>query len=226
MNANWLLKFVMGVLVILVYTNPANAAFNAYLKIDGIDGESKDNGFEGWSDILGYNISATNSGSSSGGGGGAGKAILSDMTVKKVVDKSSPLLFGAVVTGKHYKDATIDVKRDTLEAQQVVQWKFEDVLVSSYSTSASTASLLDTLTLNYSKVTYSYYPQKADGSTGTPVMFSWDKKTNKTSITGNIEDLQFVTSLGSPIPEPSSVLILGISLIGIAMHGRRNASHL
>ena len=63
-------------------------AFNAFLKADGIDGESTDSNHKGWIEVLEYQhgVSQQTVGStSSGGGRGAGRADFKEFTVFKDV---------------------------------------------------------------------------------------------------------------------------------------------
>jgi type VI protein secretion system component Hcp len=68
---------------------------------------------------------AANETTSTGGGGGVGRATVADLTIKKVFDACSPILFGAVVDGRHFRSLTL-TQRDgagvvvaTLEMSEV-----------------------------------------------------------------------------------------------------------
>ncbi len=82
-------------------------AVNAYLIIDGRPGPStsKTNAI----DILSFSFGASQTSvvGSSGGEARAGRANLSDLTIMKVVDKTSPLLFDDCVTGNYLKKVDI-----------------------------------------------------------------------------------------------------------------------
>jgi type VI secretion system secreted protein Hcp len=55
-------------------------AFDAFLKLDGIDGESADAKYKGAIEILSFSWGVSNAGShGSGSGGGAGKASFQDL---------------------------------------------------------------------------------------------------------------------------------------------------
>ncbi|MEX2599323.1 MAG: type VI secretion system tube protein TssD [Dehalococcoidia bacterium] len=153
------------------------AAVDYYLKIDGIDGESRDSGHEGEIDVFSWSWGASHSGATHTGGGGAGKANFQDITVTKHVDKATPKLMEAIATGKHIPEVVLTV-RDTdgdgrADAYLVITMK--NVLVSSVSTGGEGDREVpsETLSLNYEeiKVTYS----EADGST---TEFSWNVATN------------------------------------------------
>jgi type VI secretion system secreted protein Hcp len=84
-------------------------AVNAYLVIDGRPGPStsKPNAI----DILSFSFGASNSSvigaGSSGGEARAGRANLGDVTVMKVLDKTSPLLFDDCCTGNYLSKVDI-----------------------------------------------------------------------------------------------------------------------
>src|SRR5512141_296981 len=71
-------------------------AFDAFLKIDGVPGESSDDKHKDWIEVLSYSwgVSQPSSGSASTAGGAtAERANFSDFSVVKALDKASPKLF-------------------------------------------------------------------------------------------------------------------------------------
>jgi type VI secretion system secreted protein Hcp len=162
--------------------NPA-AASDYLLEIDGIKGESSDKKHKDTIEIESFSWGATNSGvRSSGGGGGAGKVSISEIVVTKLVDRSSPLLFKRAVTGEHIKKATLFVRKAGGSQQEYMKLTLSDVLVSSYKTAPSEGSdsvPQDRVSLNFSKIEYSYSPQKADGSLAAPLVSTYDLKAAK-----------------------------------------------
>src|SRR6476469_1053948 len=83
--------------------NTAQADSNeAFVKIDGIVGESKDKSHPGEIAVLSYDQGITNSVSTSGGGGGASKPTFSDIRFRKQIDSTSPILMLNTATGKHF----------------------------------------------------------------------------------------------------------------------------
>ncbi len=84
-------------------------AFDAYLMIKGVQGESQDNkynGKEGWIDVLSYSYGVTQTGAASSGGGlSAGKAQLQDFTFTQKVHIGSPEIFIRCCTGKTSEEA-------------------------------------------------------------------------------------------------------------------------
>lgn len=69
------------------------ATIDCYLKVDGIEGESKHKGAEGQIEVQTFDWDATNSGSATvGGGSGQGKAHPGLFTFSHFYDKASPTL--------------------------------------------------------------------------------------------------------------------------------------
>ncbi len=107
--------------------------FDAFLKIDGIKGESADAKHKGEIDIESFSWGMSQTGvSATGGGGGAGKVKVHDISFHKKTDASSPLLFLHCACGAHIKEATFVVRKAGGEQLEYLKIKLTDVLVSSY----------------------------------------------------------------------------------------------
>src|SRR6266516_7925097 len=153
------------------------AGVNLFLKIDGIQGESRDAKHKGEIDLESFSWAEVNAGSPGGGGGvgGAGKVQIEDLHVVMKMNKASPLLFLACATGQHLKQAILTARKAGKAQLEFLVFKFTDLLVSSYQTGGS-ADLepTDHVSFNFSRVELEYRPQKPDGSLDTPVKSGWD----------------------------------------------------
>ncbi len=187
-------------------------AFDAFLKLDGIKGESADAKHKGEIDIMSFSFGASQTGThGTGGGGGAGKVQIHDIHFAKRVDASSPLLFLNCANGTHIKEANLVVRKAGGQQLEYLKVKLTDVLVSSVkphgqaeqnetyrdmagnlaggnrrdTTPGAIHSYgdeipVEDLTLNFSKIEYSYQPQGADGKAqGGPILAGWDVKGNQ-----------------------------------------------
>ncbi|PYD94472.1 Hcp1 family type VI secretion system effector [Pseudomonas syringae pv. pisi] len=70
--------------------------FDAFMKVDGVEGGPLDDGHKGWVELLYYHYSAMQSISrtaSSNGGAIAGAVSLGDFQISKYVDRAIPKLF-------------------------------------------------------------------------------------------------------------------------------------
>jgi type VI secretion system secreted protein Hcp len=160
------------------------AVVDIFMKIDGIQGESKDAKHEGQIDVLSWSWGASQTGTSSaGGGGGAGKVHVTDLTFTKRVDKASTALILDCCNGKHHKDATLTVRKAGEKPLEYLQIKLADVLVSSvHEGGAHSSDILPTenITLNFAKFEVVYKEQDATGAQkGGDLKMGWDVKANQ-----------------------------------------------
>src|SRR5450759_2120600 len=110
--------------------------FDAFLKVDGMEGESPDSKHSKEIQLLSFSFGATQATSSQTGGGmGAGKVSMHDLHVVKNVDKSSPKLFLACCTGQAIKSAVLTVRKAGGEQQDYLVVKLTDLMVSSFNSS-------------------------------------------------------------------------------------------
>jgi type VI secretion system secreted protein Hcp len=145
-------------------------ALNAYLKLDGIDGESQDKGHSGEIEILSFSWGVEQTISrESASGAGAGKVTIKDITITKHVDKSSPMLMNACATGQHIKTAQLEVVGKSRSQSLDLFLKLEDILVSSVQLHVNTDSPMEVISLNFTKVEEDYVPLDKTGQAGVPV---------------------------------------------------------
>jgi len=142
-------------------------AVDMFLKIDDLKGESADSKHKGEIDVLSWSLAATQSATTHvGGGGGSGKVAVQDLSITKYVDSASPNLWLNCCTGKHFKEATLVIRKAGDSPLEYLKIKMTEVLVSSISTAGTGADdrLTESVTLNFAKFNHVYTPQKADGS--------------------------------------------------------------
>ena len=152
-----------------------------FLKVDGVEGESKDAKHKGEIDVESFSFGASNEGSTGGGGGGgAGKVSMHDFSFTTRASKASPKLFLACASGQHIKTALLTVRKPGGQQQNFLKITLNDVLVSGYAEAGAEATDVptDQVTMNFSKIQFSYTGQRPDGSPDAPVTVGWDLKTN------------------------------------------------
>ncbi|MCB1916905.1 MAG: type VI secretion system tube protein Hcp [Rhodocyclaceae bacterium] len=155
-------------------------AIDSFLKLGDIKGESKDKEFKDCIDVLAWSWGMSQSGSMHiGGGGGSGKCSVNDLSVTKYVDSSTPNLMQKCMTGKHYDEATLSVRKAGDKPLVYLTIKMTDVLITSVSTGGSGGEdrLTENATLNFAKVKVEYTPQEKTGAGG-----------GKINVTYNIEE--------------------------------------
>ena len=157
-------------------------AVDMFIKIDAVKGESVDDKHPGEIDVLAWSWGMSQSGTMHAGpGGGAGKANFQDLSFTKYVDAASPHLMKACATGKHFKEATLVVRKAGGNPLEYIIIKMAEVLVSSLSTGGSGGEdrLTENVTLNFAEVKYNYVPQDAKGGAGTAIPMGYDIAANK-----------------------------------------------
>lgn len=151
--------------------------FNAFLKIDGVDSEATQKGFEKQIKLASFNLGASNPvDMSAGGGRGAGQVQLSTFNVTKMTDKSSPILFQACCLGKHFKNAIISICKAGGEQAEYLTYKFDTVFIAdiSWGGGGGEDTPSESLSLAYTKVEMTYKEQDASGKVGKPVKAAYD----------------------------------------------------
>jgi type VI secretion system secreted protein Hcp len=141
-------------------------AVNAYLLIDGRPGPSTSK--KDHIDIMSFSFGASNTSvigsGSSGGEARAGRANLSDLTIMKVLDKVSPLLFDDCCTGNFLKKVDILYDKPMGDSQEdYFKIHLEDALITSIQLSGSSENPMESISFAFSKVKVSYNPEE-DGA--------------------------------------------------------------
>lgn len=157
-------------------------AADMFLKLEGVDGESKDDSHKKEIDVLAWSWGASQSGTGHvGGGSGAGKVSVQDVSITKYVDSASHLLLLDCCNGQHIKKGTLVVRKAGATPLEYIKLTMEDILVTHIGTGGSGGEdrLTETVTLNFSKFKYEYTPQKADGSGDGTKETGWDIAANK-----------------------------------------------
>ena len=108
-------------------------AFDCFLKIKDIPGESTDAAHKDWIELQSFQLGAHQnvSTASTGGARSTGRVNWSEAVATKTVDKASTKLFLALGKGTHIAECTVDICRATGEKQKYMGYKLEDVLISS-----------------------------------------------------------------------------------------------
>jgi type VI secretion system secreted protein Hcp len=162
-------------------------AFDAFLKIDGIPGESTDDKHKDWIEVLSYGsglTQPTSATASSSGGATAQRADFQDFGITKALDKASPKLALACADGMHIKQVTLELCRAGGDKVKYMEYKLTNCVVSSHQDSGSAHGAdnlpTESVSFNYGKIEWTYTQQKrADGSGGGQVAAGWDLQTNK-----------------------------------------------
>lgn len=156
-------------------------AIDMFLKINGIDGESKDKTHKDEIDVLAWSWGMSQSGTSHlGGGGGAGKVSVQDLSFTKYVDKASTALMKFCCDGGHVDQCLLTVRKAGQTPLEYIKITMDNVMVTSVSTGGSGGEdrITENVTLNFAQVTVDYMEQKPDGSGMAAGTLTWDIEAN------------------------------------------------
>lgn len=154
---------------------PAAAGTEIFITFDGMPGESKNKGHEGWSDALSFSQGLTSSASAHiGSGGGTGTTDLHDVVVTKPLDKASPKLAQAGYQGTFVKNVKIHITRSTAAGSKTCYTcELTNALVSSYHlNTAADHAPVEEISLAYSTMNTTYTEYDAAGAAKGTTTFS------------------------------------------------------
>jgi len=153
-----------------------------FIKIAGIDGESKDSKHIGWIDVLSFGYGVSQSASSfTGGGVGVGKASFSALSFNHYVDKATPNLMQYCAAGKHIDTIEVSCCKVGDGSQEYMHITLTGCIITHAGPSGSTndARVTEDIAISYSKIKVEVKEQNADGSMGAAVTGTWDVKQNQ-----------------------------------------------
>lgn len=158
-------------------------AFDGFLKIGKIPGESNDNDFAGsknWIDVLSFTYGVTQSGSASSQGGmTAGKANFQDFTFTQKVHKGSPEMFFTSANGAVHDEAWFVARKAGETPQVFMQIKMKNVLITSVTTQGAGGPdeiPTETVSLTAEMLSVWYGPQDSKGKITSGIAKGWDQK--------------------------------------------------
>ncbi|MFC5863359.1 Hcp family type VI secretion system effector [Acidicapsa dinghuensis] len=137
-------------------------AVNAYLMIDGRPGPStsKTNAIDILSFSFGASMQHTIGVGSSGGESRSGRANLTDLSIMKVLDKTSPLLFDDCVTGNVLTKVELFYDKPMGDQQEdYFKIELDNALITSISLSGSSENPMESVSFAFNKVKVSYNPE-------------------------------------------------------------------
>lgn len=157
-------------------------AFDAFIKIDGIEGESTDDKHAGWIEAISYDTGVSQRSSttaSSVGGASAERADFQDFSFTKQLDKASPKLALACADGTHIATILVEICRAGTDKIKFMEYKLTDCIVSGVSTSGGGEFPAESVSINYGKIEWAYSQQKRQGGGAAGnVAAGWDLEKN------------------------------------------------
>jgi type VI secretion system secreted protein Hcp len=136
-------------------------AVNAYLIIDGVEGQSTSR--KNAIDIYAFSFggSLPTSFNQAGGESRAGRADFSDVSVQKAVDKTSPMLFQHCISGDFLKKVEIVYDKPMGDKQEdYFKIEMQDAVITSISLAGSSENPSESLSFAFKKIKVSYNPEE------------------------------------------------------------------
>jgi type VI secretion system secreted protein Hcp len=152
-------------------------AVNAYLYVDGIAGPSTSK--TGFIDVLSFSWGVSQTAVYGAGASGkeakAGRADFSNLTIMKVLDKTSPLLFDHCATGNILDKVYIVYDKPVGDKQDDYFRIFiKDALITSVQLSGSNENPTESVSFAFQGVEVAYKPEKDDGSLDAAISKGYD----------------------------------------------------
>lgn len=157
-----------------------------FLKIDGIQGESRRAGHEKEIEVMSwaFGCSQTALGDFGGGQGSAGRVSMQDFHFTKMMCKAGPKIVQAMFKGEHIKTVKMTARRLGMQGGKPLDyliWEFEDVVISSHSYSGPSSEVpTEAISFRFGKCKVHYRAVKADGQPEGALSGGWDLRKNTT----------------------------------------------
>ena len=161
---------VIAVLALLLWGAGSSswAAYDAFLQFGDIKGESTDKAHKDWIEISSFQWGTTRgmTGPTRGVASRESSApSVGEIVVTKRTDVASPKLSQACATGKHYPKVVIAVRRPG-GTFDFLTMTLRNLVVSSFHASSGGDNPTESVTLNFTKIEWTYAPQHpVNGST-------------------------------------------------------------
>lgn len=158
-------------------------AFDAYLKLEGLEGESERDGHKGEIEIFSFSFGASNSGSIQGGttGAGVGKGHVSSFSLIKTTDTCSPVIFQNCMQGKHWPTAVVTLNKSGGDASlPFLKFEFKEIYCSSVQWSGGSGGddrPMESVSLDFGAVKITYKQQDEKGAAAKVPTGSWNVRT-------------------------------------------------
>jgi type VI secretion system secreted protein Hcp len=155
-----------------------------YMKIEGIEGESKQKDHQKWLDVRSITAGFSNMGGgmpSSSGGRSGGEGVCSEITVTLPGCSALPTITQYCLTGTTVKE--IQIQSVTASKGQVVysDWTLTDCAFSNISlseTGEGASNMGVSLSISYTKFTFKFTPISDAGEPGSSVQLKYDVAQN------------------------------------------------
>jgi type VI secretion system secreted protein Hcp len=156
-------------------------AESMWIKIDGCKGEATDDKHKDEIDIQSFSWGLSHPVSSSGTGQSMGESSASDLSVMKLVDRSTPNLMKFCMNAKVFGEVLLTCRKRGEDPIEYMKVKMKNALISNIQNSGASEGgpLSESVSFAFTAVEVEYTPQKDDGSADGAVTMKWDFAKNK-----------------------------------------------
>lgn len=153
-------------------------AVSAFLRFEGVDGESAQKGHEQWIEVLAWDweIEAESSWAQ-GGGASVGKPQPGALTWTHRFDRASIALMGRLASGQLLSRAELHLARrsEIRSSDTYLSAVMDGILLTRIATTgAEDGSTVQQVSMVFREISIDYRSQDRAGRLGDPVRFSWD----------------------------------------------------
>lgn len=187
-----------------------------FLQIPPIEGESTAEGHENWIDLNSISTSVYQAVSSIASfTQRRGTAVLRDTWVRKDIDKSSPKLIEAVLDGRIFPEAAIEVNRPLADGRQVyLNYRMQDVMVTSVEVDddPSNPAIEEFVAFNYGYANWDYREFSLDGRLKSETSLWWNIEAGKGGLSSTTGDNQppTIRPVDAQVFDPGSLVNLDL----------------
>lgn len=170
-----LLFKLFAVLALVFASQSSRAAFDAFLKIEGVDGEATDKAHDKWIEVGSFSHGIV-------GGPATTRASFSDLCFLKATDKSSPVLSQKCAQAARFPSARIELVTLNANRLKFYEITLSNVVVTSVSTSGAAdgaARPTESVCLNFTWIGWTYTEFDARGTRIGDTRSWWDLVLNR-----------------------------------------------
>jgi type VI secretion system secreted protein Hcp len=155
------------------------AAAQAFLRLDGILGDSRVAGHANEIEVLSFSWGLTNAGHGPPTGGPPpSHPVMTDLSCVAQSGVASPPLFHACASGLHIRDGALSVRGGARAPRDFILITFRDLIVTGFQqTSHGSEIPSDTVTLNFATFEIKVSPSDPAGRLRPPIEAGWDLRT-------------------------------------------------
>ncbi len=159
-------------------------SFDAFVKIEGIEGESSDSKHTGWIEALNFSCGATQEVSftaSSAGGATAERVDIKPFTFTKQVDSSTPKLFQACAAGTHFDKIIMELHRaGGSDKVKFLEYELSNCIICDIATNVNGGDFpYESISINFGRIRITYSKQKREGGgLAGNISAGWDLQKN------------------------------------------------